>query len=179
MFYVSVKSVILWEIVNLLRHVNISGYQIPLWCPITSISCSKLQRDHDVSDSSLWMRETAEGVGRIRVSWDSILHLPLCSFSLLPSSPGPEQQKIPPCRTGRVWASIPSHHSQVWQSEAVTGSRFPRSYHRGPSLQFLVSCLFLVTSEMSRVLPGNTSVSTLRKHGLHPSGLRSCPAVHS
>lgn len=94
MFYVPVNSVILWEIVNLLRHVNISGYQIPIWCPITSISCSKLQPDHDVSDGSLWMRETAEGVGRIRVSWDSSLHLLLCPFSLLPSSPGQSSREF-------------------------------------------------------------------------------------
>lgn len=106
MFYVPVNSVILWEIVNLLRRVNISGYQIPIWCPITSISCSKLQPDHDVSDGSLWMRETAEGVGRIRVSWDSSLHLLLCSFSLLPSSPGQSSREFH--HAGRDGSELPS-----------------------------------------------------------------------
>lgn len=39
------------------------------------------------------------------------------------------------------------------------------------------SCLFSVTSEMSRFLPGNASVSTLGKHWIKPSEPDFCPAV--
>lgn len=90
------------------------------------------------------------------MSWDNILHLPLCSFSLLPSSPGQSSRESH--HAGRDGSELPSPVTTVkcGSQKLSLGSRFPRSCQRGPSLQILSSCLFLVTSEMSRVLPGNT-----------------------
>lgn len=63
----------------------------------------------------------------MRVSWDGSLHLSLCVLSLLPSSPRPDPQRSPPCRTGQVWASVLSRSSLTALSMLVHMPLWPKS----------------------------------------------------